>query len=106
MDGSRRLIQRNGITLGLLVAASLAGTCTHAWAMRCGTELVDEGDTALEVVLKCGTPSFIDQNRWIYNEGPHRFMKVLYFGAGEVQFIETGPYGSHDNRPTESLVAP
>ncbi len=94
-------------TLHDLVAAGiLASLGVHAWAMRCGTELVDEGDTPLEVALKCGTPTFVDQNRWIYNEGPHQFMKVLHFGAGEVQFIENGPYGSSDRWPPARQSAP
>jgi hypothetical protein len=55
----------------LLAVGMLAGLNSDAAAMRCGTELVDDGDTQHDVALKCGEPTVVDQNRWIYDLGPH-----------------------------------
>jgi len=72
----------------LLAVGMLAAVYSNAVAMRCGTELVDEGDTQHEVSLKCGKPTCVEQNRWIYDVGPDEFIKVLHFQGGQVQFID------------------
>lgn len=84
----------------LLAVGMLAAVYSNAVAMRCGTELVDEGDTQHEVALKCGEPTYVEQNRWIYNVGPDEFIKVLHFRGGQVHFIDDGQYGSSGRRPT------
>lgn len=106
-----------------LVAAS------PAFAFRCGTKLVTEGDTRSEVIAKCGDPVEIDRRSifrqplywihgrpfhvgsgvveipveiWIYNFGPSKLMRQLRFEDGKVVEIETLGYGYHDNpRPSQ-----
>lgn len=78
----------------LLAVGVLAGFSGNAPAMRCGTELVDTGDTQREVAAKCGMPTFVEQNRWIYDPGSHKFIKIVHFGGGRVQFIGSGQYGN------------
>ncbi len=99
-----------------LVAAS------PAFAFRCGTKLVTEGDTRSEVIQKCGDPVEIDRRSifrqplywihgrpynigsalveipveiWIYNFGPSKLMRQVRFVDGKVDQIETLGYGYH-----------
>ena len=88
-------------------------------AFRCGPNLILIGDDKEEVLLKCGEPSFSELSslesgrrygadlyrgsgygrstyfveKWYYNCGPHKFIKILTFRNGIVQDIESGDYG-------------
>lgn len=90
-----------------------------AEAFRCGQRLVDRGDFASEVLNKCGEPeqvverteyrSYREYDRildafrewsepvrieeWLYNFGPRRFKRLLYFENGRLEHIETLDYG-------------
>jgi Protein of unknown function (DUF2845) len=102
--------------LGLGLAAA-----SQAHAFRCGTKLVNEGDTRSEVVAHCGEPAEIERRSailrrplawydgrlytvgegfieipvdvWIYNLGPRRLMRRLRFEDGRLVDIETLGYG-------------
>lgn len=95
-----------------------------AFAFRCGTRLVAEGDSRAEVVAKCGEPADIatqrsvfrrpvvwtygrpyyigenyievDVENWTYNLGPHKLMRRLRFEGGVLADIETLGYGYND----------
>jgi len=96
----RRSILLFGIALlGLLVARDAA-------AMRCGNQLVDEGDYAYEVRRACGEPDAVqplggpfadiygsDEEIWYYDFGDARFVRVLHFRNGRLQRIETSDRG-------------
>jgi hypothetical protein len=103
----------------LLVFGLLA--CSPAFAFRCGTKLVSEGDTRAQVAAKCGEPTdvinqgsvfrrpvFWNHGRryyigesaieipiesWVYNLGPNKLMRRVRFEAGVVTEIETLGYG-------------
>jgi hypothetical protein len=90
-----------------------------AYALRCGTTLVTEGDHKIEVRQKCGAPLSIEERtlyrvihvslpfspapreivvpvlveEWIYNFGPHRLMRQLRFENGELRRIRALGYG-------------
>lgn len=102
------------LLLGLVAASP-------AFAMRCGTKLVVEGDTRSEVAAKCGDPTEVVAQRsvfrrpvvwsrgrpyyvgedfieipvesWIYNLGPNKLMRRLRFEGGILTEIETLGYG-------------
>lgn len=89
---------------------------TPAHALRCGTDLVREGDRAYQVERACGRPDWVgtyewhDGGRaevWHYNFGPTELMRVLHFRAGRLQRIETAgrgfvePRSSGDCRPAQ-----
>jgi hypothetical protein len=102
------------IVLGLLAASP-------AFAFRCGTRIVSEGDTREAVAAKCGEPTEVVTMRsvfrrpvfwargrpyylgedlieipvenWIYNLGPNKLMQRVRFEAGVVAEIETLGYG-------------
>lgn len=87
-----------------LAAAAALGAATPAAAdLRCGTELVSPGDSKVEVIKKCGEPLLRETvavkktpsadeivDRWTYDQGPGRFLKILTFEAGELVTIEDG----------------
>lgn len=106
---------------GLLLAAALGAT--PAYAFRCGTQLVHEGDTRAQVIAKCGEPVEIDRRSvwrrplvwlrgrpvflgsdlveipvelWTYNLGPNKLMRRIRFEDGRVVEIETLGYGYLD----------
>jgi hypothetical protein len=43
-----------------VAALALAVSTGPAFALRCGTDLVIEGQTKFDVLLRCGAPSFTD----------------------------------------------
>jgi hypothetical protein len=102
------------VVLGLLAASP-------AFAFRCGSKIVSEGDTRSEVAAKCGEPDDVVNQRsvfrrpviwtggrpyfigddfieipvesWLYNLGPNKLMQRVRFEAGVVVEIETLGYG-------------
>ena len=85
--------------------------------MRCGSDLVLEGDRKIEVLAACGEPATIDVweetkrvrdyrwgrfwnlwetvviEEWTYNFGPSRFIQTVRFENGRVVRVESGGYG-------------
>jgi hypothetical protein len=47
-------------TLGLFIGFIVFGLYAPSFAFRCGTQLVDEGDTKYEVQHKCGRPDYVE----------------------------------------------
>ncbi|MBW1644753.1 MAG: DUF2845 domain-containing protein [Deltaproteobacteria bacterium] len=89
----------------VIVALALLATTTRALAMRCGRNLVSEGDHKYQVLAACGQPAVrervgIDNKRlgeyriveeWLYiiNEYGHQQMYLLRFdGEGRLREIE------------------
>ena len=79
---------------------------SDAFAMRCGTNLIEPGDSQYEVAMKCGKPTVVEQNRWHYDWGSHTFIKILHFTNGQLQAIENGDYGRSENNQMPTLVIP
>jgi len=102
-----------------LAALALNGP---AWGMRCGSNLVVEGDTKYQVYQRCGNPDFQDTrtiyrsvrirgsglgepgldvfetipvqlDEWTYNFGPERFVEQVIFENGRVINIRPLDYG-------------
>jgi len=71
-------------------------------SLRCGTEIVRVGDPTIEVLQKCGEPDLKELiktdglivEKWTYNCGSARFMRIITFKGGNVQRIEIADYGS------------
>ena len=104
----------------ILILLFFVGTVGTSFAgFRCGPKLVTIGDTKVEVIGKCGDPTFTETTavvsegsyrsnlphgktrdrvtqtieKWTYNCGPHKFIKILVFRGGTLRYIETGDYG-------------
>lgn len=80
----------------------LVFSVSAAAQMRCGTELISEGDVALRLLEYCGEPSLrqvdpFGDNMWIYNFGPNEFIKIITIREGIIDDIEDGGYGFVDN---------
>jgi len=97
--------------LSLMFAACMLVSNAHA--MRCGKALVSKGDHFIEVLNKCGEPTYredytellvtrthhklvtlevvkpIVTTDWVYNFGPHQFMRLVRFKNGVVRGILT-----------------
>lgn len=101
-----------GLALGLSTPAEAA--------MRCGTHLISEGDSAGELRRHCGEPTDVDQRTvfrapiiwrygrpyqvpggdvevrvefWTYNFGPNKLMRRVKLEDGRVKEIETLSHG-------------
>jgi hypothetical protein len=89
-----------------LTLAILLGINSAAYGFRCGTELVKIRDTKLEVLEKCGEPTFKEiiktdgliVEKWYYDCGAVRFIQILTFSGGALQQIEAGNYGKGPDR--------
>jgi hypothetical protein len=84
------------IFLLLLVVMSVSwlATSTAQAQMRCGTELVETGESVLTLLKACGKPTIgytthDDNAEWIYNFGPHKFIKKVIIRDGQVERVET-----------------
>jgi len=90
-----------GLTLAMLLGLSSA-----AYGFRCGTTLVNVGDNKLQVLQKCGEPTYKELiktdgfivEKWYYDCGSQRFIQTLTFSAGFLQTIEEGDYGKGPDR--------
>lgn len=105
--------------MGTMLAVSvLLISASSAYAFRCGGALVDLGDSKVEVLVKCGEPDwrtqwsevfisdaalvtsygvFSEKERWLYNLGPRRFMRILLFENGRLVNVTTGERGFPDS---------
>lgn len=110
---SEPLMTSSSVAVTLTLAALLlAAPAAHAF--RCGGALVDRGDSKAEVLIKCGSPDWRTQwsedfindpggasalrvssekERWLYNLGPKRFMRILLFENGRLSELTTGERG-------------
>lgn len=99
----------------LLLLAPLALLLPQrAWALRCGTQIVQQGESTAQVREACGDPFYIghyvgppgvavgtpDQpvaavttEAWYYNFGPQRLMMRLDFSGGVLVREQTLGYG-------------
>ena len=88
--------------LAVITIILLMASAGRAGSMRCGTEIVRVGDPTMEVIQKCGEPDLrelIKTNgliveKWTYNCGSVRFMRILTIQGGKVHRIETADYGT------------
>jgi hypothetical protein len=105
-----------GLVIGaaglLLTLAPIAAS-----AFYCGNNLINPGDTTIEVLHACGQPDSVESwnevknvshfrygflwyslenvhvEQWVYNFGPSRFIRILRFENGILEHIESGNYG-------------
>jgi hypothetical protein len=59
--------------------------------MSCGDGFVQIGDSEVDVLSKCGEPTFREGDRWTYDRGPGKFLEILNFGEGNIMSIIQGP---------------
>jgi hypothetical protein len=93
---------------GLTTLAALTGLVllmtVPSWArsMRCGNELVRVGDPTIQLLQRCGEPDLKELlttdglivERWTYNCGSLRFMRIITLRGGVIRRIEVADYGT------------
>jgi hypothetical protein len=89
-------------------------------SFRCQDRIVKTGDSKMDVIGKCGTPDYSEivadesvstgshryksktktkkVEKLYYNCGSGRFNRILTFVGGKLETIETGDYGSGDEK--------
>ncbi|MBI1919619.1 MAG: DUF2845 domain-containing protein [Geobacter sp.] len=100
----------------LLLAIQSSGFASETGTMRCNEGIVSIGDTAGEVISKCGQPAFATQREqkkieegpkgtrertvtvvtiddWTFNFGPDQFQHQVLLENGRVTRIESLDYG-------------
>ena len=80
----------------LMPVPALAQMVTSA---KCGTKIVQVGDTKDQVLAKCGQPTTITPGRrgggevWHYNPGSGKFTGIARFTGSKLTSIELGGRG-------------
>jgi hypothetical protein len=94
---------------------ALLAVAAPALGLRCGNNLVHEGDHVIEVLNKCGEPQWRERwedevierrffdtlerqivvmEEWLYDFGPSRLLYILRFRNSRLESIATGDRGS------------
>ncbi len=92
----------------------------NSFALRCGNQIVSEGDTSAQVLSKCGEPHIRDEQEqqsiekfgseyihkisipvedWVYDFGSNRLVQVLRFENNRLSKISSGGYGGIKKDP-------
>ena len=82
---------------------------------KCSDQIISAGDSAADVMAKCGEPAWKDKREevlrerlddntvrkvsvivedWTYNFGPNQFTRIFTFRNGKVTDVRTGGYGN------------
>ena len=108
-------------SLSLVILLVMAGLAAEAQAdsISCDRGIVSSGDSAVDLLLKCGEPEWKDTRAeeldeglggdtrrrtyvtvedWTYNFGPTQFMRIVTLRNSVVVKVRTGHYGSPKDR--------
>ncbi|MGL5949754.1 MAG: DUF2845 domain-containing protein [Aeromonas sp.] len=93
----------------LLALGSLSPLTSDAGTLRCGQDLVSEGEPSATLLLRCGQPwlredlvrleetpygqrsQILVGERWTYRFGKHQFVQFVTIKGGVIREIEDGP---------------
>lgn len=111
------------IAFFILNAGLIYAACNMRCPVNGDSVIICDGDTKFDTVRKCGEPDYVEDigiifsgrfgsvanstgtegsyeelaksvEKWYYNCGEGRFMKIITFQGNEVVMIENGDYGS------------
>ncbi|MDZ7828569.1 MAG: DUF2845 domain-containing protein [Halofilum sp. (in: g-proteobacteria)] len=94
-----RIVRLLIVVAGSFVLLSIA---PRVEALRCGSDLVREGDLAYEVREACGGPDWVQSHRagygggeevWHYNFGPNDLIRIMHFRDGRLRLVRTAGRG-------------
>ena len=97
-------LQKTSLLFVLILSTS------SAYALRCGNDIVQVGDSQVRVQALCGKPAMQDKvkkevkfgnnaasittvTQWTYNFGSNDFLYILSFTDGKLTDISTNGYG-------------
>lgn len=90
------MVRERRLLVGVVV---LTAAASAQGAMRCGTELITEGESVVKLLEHCGEPAIGDPTlyygttEWTYNFGPDEFMMRVIIRDGRVERIEELAWG-------------
>jgi hypothetical protein len=78
--------------LSLIALLSLSTSTFASGGFRCGSHLIDAGDSREDVLEHCGEPTTRSGYTWIYERGESQFAILVHFEPdGTVNRIEDSP---------------
>ena len=94
------------IMVSVVIFVSVISVPASTRTIRCGTKIVSVGDPTIELLQKCGEPDLKEliktdgfiREKWTYNCGSARFMKIITLERGKVQRVEVADYGTGPTR--------
>lgn len=107
------------LLLSIVLVVFLFPALSHADSISCDGGIVSNGDSAVNLIMKCGQPqwkeshqeesteefkpnlkqrTYITVEEWTYNLGPQQFMRIVTLRNGVVSAIRTGEYGTPKDR--------
>jgi len=114
----------NHLPFVFLVLTVLLPLPVHAGSLSCDNGIVSVGDSAVDLIMKCGQPAWKDSHseevvdrpdrnvkhttvvsveEWTYNFGPQQFLRIVILRNGVISSIRTGQYGtSKDQKVPDS----
>jgi hypothetical protein len=74
-------------------AVLLMGFLSADASIRCGTKLIEDGDSALKLLQACGkpmagNPDLLEDGEWTYNFGPDQFLVKVIIRNSRVERTE------------------
>lgn len=77
--------------IGMLFTANCLGQDLNLReSFRCGNNIVSKGASNVEVLEKCGQPTYnTPDGGWVYDQGPSEFIYVLYVNLNGVWRIRS-----------------
>ena len=83
-------MKKSVVATSALLSASLV---VAGESIRCGTNLIQEGDPVMDLLEHCGEPTQRIGNKWIYDFGDHAFMTVITLRGNDLDIdrIEQEP---------------
>ncbi len=103
------------------IALALAATPARGDSIACAGGIVQNGDSKLDLLAKCGRPTLVEDRAtdksafdvrngvarrvvspvevWTYDFGRNRFVQLVRLARGKVVSIERGGYGYADEAP-------
>lgn len=106
-------------SLIILFLIGLLPSSVNADSISCDGGIISNGDTAVDLIMKCGQPEWKDSHaeevvdrldrdvkrrtyitveEWTYNFGPRQFLRIVTIRNGVISGIRTGQYGTSPDR--------
>jgi hypothetical protein len=103
----------------IVLVFCLLPALSYADSISCDGGIVSGGDSAVDLILKCGQPewkeshqeeiidqvnpnlkqrTYITEEQWTYNFGPQQFLRIVTLRNGVITGIRTGTYGTSKDR--------
>ena len=72
-----------------LILAFTTVSVAQADSLKCGGDIISQGDSQTDLLKACGEPASRDGSRWIY-EQEGSLPRIVTLANGMIQFIEAG----------------